>query len=84
MRDRRTEHAFPHFHYHSTGGIELKGGLTRLEYFSAFAMLGHFVLNERQIPSEDAAEKWAEGSLVMAKAMLKVLDKDTAEQEDGS
>ena len=69
-----------------TGGIADMGrsqGLTKREFFAAFAMLGHFVLNERCMPSEDAAQKWAWGSLIMADALLAELQKSESSKAPG-
>ena len=68
--------AFPGMeHYPSGRSVQPSLGLTKREFFAAFSMLGHFVLNERCMPSEGSAEKWAKGSVLMADALLRELQK---------
>jgi len=59
--------------------------ITRRDLFAAFAMLGHFVINQdypEHICSPEFSEKLAEASYVMADKMEKASSVQTGQTED--
>lgn len=69
-----SKNAFPY--YFKSEGFSPESrqyGLTQREFYAAFAMLGHFIINHRN-PGYIKAEDFAKGSLAMADALIEALE----------
>lgn len=73
-----SNHAFPHIHIPSTGGLNVEGGLSKRELFAAMAMQGLLGTEEKYhwfYSREEAYPGIASYAVMHADALLAELEK---------